>query len=276
MFETGSGLTNIVRFTVQVLRGRWFMLFGAVLLMGSTGGIYIFGIYSKEIKKTIGYDQTTLNLLGFFKDLGSSIGIFSGLIAEVTPNWFVLLVGASLNFVGYFMVWISISGRISKPNVWQMCLCICIGANSQNFTLTSVMVTSVKNFPDNRGTLLGLLKGFTGLSGAVMMQLYLANGGNDYKSLILFLAWFPAVISIFFVHAIRSFEVVRQSNVEIRVIYKYLLISAVLALFIMGITITQKQTTFSHAGYVASSTIVCILLFIPLAVSVKKSLYSGI
>ncbi|KAI3856710.1 hypothetical protein MKX03_029977 [Papaver bracteatum] len=71
MLETGSGLKNIVRFTIQVLRGRWFMLFAAVLLMGSTGGIYIFGIYSKEIKQTMGYDQTTLNLLGFFKDLGS-------------------------------------------------------------------------------------------------------------------------------------------------------------------------------------------------------------
>ncbi|RZC90979.1 hypothetical protein C5167_028814 [Papaver somniferum] len=272
MLGTGSGLKNIVRFTVQVLRGRWFMLFAAILLMGSTGGIYIFGIYSKEIKKTMGYDQTTLNLLGFFKDLGSSIGIFSGLIAEVTPNWFVLLVGTSLNFVGYFMVWISISGHISKPNVWQMCLYICIGANSQNFTLTSVMVTSVKNFPENRGTLLGLLKGFTGLSGAVMMQLYLAIYGNDSKSLILFIAWFPAVISLFFVYAIRLIEVVRQSSVERTVIYKYLLISGVLALFIMGITITQNQKNFSHAGYIVTSTVVCILLFIPLAISIKEEL----
>ncbi|KAI3997144.1 hypothetical protein MKX01_008988 [Papaver californicum] len=277
MVETGTGSvcsnsSNIVRFTVQVLRGRWFMLFAAVLLMGTTGGAYTFGIYSKAIKRTLGYDQTTLNLLGFFKDLGSSIGIFSGLIAEVTPNWFVLLVGASLNFVGYFMVWISISGRISKPHIWQMCLYICIGANSQNFTLTSVTVTSVKNFPGNRGTLIGLLKGFTGLSGAIMTQVYLAIYGNDSKSLILFIAWLPAVISIFFVYAIRLIKVVRQSNVEKRVIYKYLWISVVLALFIMVITIIQKQKTFSHAGYVVTSTVVCILLFIPLVVSIKEEL----
>ncbi|XP_026440259.1 protein NUCLEAR FUSION DEFECTIVE 4-like [Papaver somniferum] len=276
MMETGSGSgggsMDLVRFTAQVLRGRWFMLFASVLLMGCAGGTYVFGIYSKAIKRTLGYDQTTLNLIGFFKDLGTTVGIFSGLIAEVTPNWFVLLVGASLNFVGYFMVWISVSGRISKPHIWQMCLYICIGANSQNFTLTSVMVTSVKNFPGNRGTLLGLLKGFTGLSGAVMTQLYLAIYGNNSTSLILFIAWFPAVISIFFVYAIRLIKVVGQSNVEGRVIYKYLMISAVLALFIMGITITQKQKTFSHAEYVVTSTVVCILLFIPLAVSVKEEL----
>ncbi|XP_026418077.1 protein NUCLEAR FUSION DEFECTIVE 4-like [Papaver somniferum] len=269
---SGGGSMDIVRFTAQVLRGRWFMLFASVLLMGCAGGTYVFGIYSKAIKRTLGYDQTTLNLIGFFKDLGTTVGIFSGLIAEVTPNWFVLLVGASLNFVGYFMVWISVSGRISKPEIWQMCLYICIGANSQNFTLTSVMVTSVKNFPGNRGTLLGLLKGFTGLSGAVMTQLYLAIYGNNSTSLILFIAWFPAIISIFFVYAIRLIKVVGQSNVERRVIYKYLLISTVLALFIMGITITQKQKTFSHAGYVITSTVVCILLFIPLAVSIKEEL----
>ncbi|XP_026418991.1 protein NUCLEAR FUSION DEFECTIVE 4-like [Papaver somniferum] len=272
MRDSGSVSANIVRFTVQVLRGRWFMLFAALLLMGSTGGAYVFGIYSKEIKKTLGYDQTTLNLLGFFKDVGSTIGIFSGLIAEVTPNWFVLLVGASLNFVGYFMVWISISGRISKPHIWQMCLYICIGANSQNFTLTSVTVTSVKNFPDNRGTLIGLLKGFTGLSGAVMTQLYLAIYGNDSKSLILFIAWLPAVISIFLGYAIRLIKVGQQSNVEKRVIYQYLLISVVLALFIMVITITQKQKIFSHSSYVVTATIICILLLTPLSISIKEEL----
>ncbi|MCL7046769.1 hypothetical protein MKW94_013632 [Papaver nudicaule] len=170
------------------------------------------------------------------------------------------------------MVWISISGRISKPHIWQMCLYICLGANSQNFTLTSVMVTSVKNFPSNRGTLLGLLKGFTGLSGAVMTQLYFAIYGNNSEFLILFIAWFPAVISIFFVFAIRLIKVVGQSNVERRVLYKYLLISTVLALFIMGITITQKHRYFSHFGYVLTATTVCILIFIPLAVSIKEEL----
>ncbi|KAI3867758.1 hypothetical protein MKX03_016695 [Papaver bracteatum] len=260
-FGSGGGSMDIVRFTAQVLRGRWFMLFASVLLMGCAGGTYVFGIYSEAIKRTLGYDQTTLNLIGFFKDLGTTVGIFSGLIAEVTPNWFVLLVGASLNFVGYFMVWIIVSGRISKPQIWQMCLYICICANSQNFTLTSVMVTSVKNFP-------GIHRPKWSRHATTLLAIY----GNNSTSLILFIAWFPAVVSIFFVYPIRLIKVVGQSDVEKRVIYKYLLISTVLSLFIMGITITQKQKTFSHAGYVISSTVVCILLFIPLAVSVKEEL----
>ena len=43
--------------------------------------------------------------------------VLSGLIAEVTPTWFVLLLGSALNFGGYFMIWLAVSNRISKPKV---------------------------------------------------------------------------------------------------------------------------------------------------------------
>ncbi|KAI3839272.1 hypothetical protein MKW92_041755 [Papaver armeniacum] len=244
--------TEMFRFTKQLMKGRWFMLFAAFLIMSGAGATYAFGIYSKEIKRTLGYDQETLNLLGFFKDLGASVGVFSGLIAEVTPTWFVLLVGAALNFFGYFMIWLAVAGHIAKPKVWQMCMYICIGANSQNFANTGSLVPCVKNFPESRGIMVGLLKGFTGLSGAVMNQLYLAIYGNDPKALILLI-------------------VVKQSN-ERKMFYKYLIISLALALFVMVITIIQKQKAFSHGGYIATATVVCILLFIPLGVAINEEL----
>lgn len=274
MVAVGDGglcLRDIIPFAVQVIRGRWFMLFASFLIMGSAGATYVFGIYSKDIKESLGYDQKTLNLLGFFKDLGTTIGVLSGLLAEVTPPWFVLLVGAGLNFTGYFMLWLSVAGKVSKPHIWQMCLYICVGANSQNFANTSVLVTCVKNFPENRGNMVGLLKGFTGLSGAVMTQLYLAIYGNDSKSLILLIGWLPAVISIFFVYFIRLMKIVRGIN-ERRVFYNYLFISISLALFIMVITITQKRNPFSHSGYVATATVVIFLLFLPLGITIQQEL----
>ncbi|OMP07293.1 Nodulin-like protein [Corchorus olitorius] len=50
--------------------------------MAGAGATYLFGVYSKDIKSTLGYDQSTLNLLSTFKDLGANVGILSGLIAE--------------------------------------------------------------------------------------------------------------------------------------------------------------------------------------------------
>lgn len=256
---------------IHLFNGRWFMVFASFLIMACAGATYLFGTYSKDIKSTLGYDQTTLNLLGFFKDLGANVGVMSGLIAEVTPTWFVLTIGSAMNFVGYFMIWLTVTGKVAKPRVWQMCLYICIGANSQNFANTGALVTCVKNFPESRGVMLGLLKGYVGLSGAIMTQLYLAIYGNDSKSLILLIAWLPAVVSLVFVYSIREKKVVRQRN-ELNVFYNFLYLSIFLALFLMAMNIAEKQVHFTKAAYTASATICCVLLFVPFTIAVKQEI----
>ncbi|XP_015056803.1 protein NUCLEAR FUSION DEFECTIVE 4 [Solanum pennellii] len=268
-----SKIHEILQFTNHVIQGRWFSLFASFLIMAGAGATYLFGTYSKEIKSSLGYDQTTLNLLGFFKDLGANVGVFSGLLAEITPTWFVLLVGASMNFIGYFMIWLSIAGKIPKPNVWLMSMYICIGANSQNFANTGALVTSVRNFPQSRGNMIGLLKGFTGLSGAILTQLYLALYGNDATSLVLLIAWLPAAISLIFVYTIREMRVVNQPN-QLKVFNYCLAIAIVLALFLMVMTLVERAVSFTHAAYVATATVACALLFTPLLVFVREELLS--
>ena len=88
----------------QVLRGRWFMAYGSFLIMSAAGATYIFAIYSKDIKATLGYTQEQLNTVGFFKDVGANVGIHAGLVAEVAPPWLVLAVGAAMNLGGYLML----------------------------------------------------------------------------------------------------------------------------------------------------------------------------
>ena len=241
--------------------------------MFGAGATYLFGVYSKQIKSSLGYDQKTLNLIGFFKDLGANVGVLSGLIAEVTPTWFVLLVGAAMNFAGYFMIFLAVAGKIPKPKVWQMCLYICIGANSQNFANTGALVTCVKNFPESRGIMLGLLKGFVGLSGAVLTQIYFSIYGDDSKSLILLIAWLPAALSVVFVYTIRTMENQKRGSNALRVFYHFLYVSIVLALFIMVMIIVQKRVVFSRAAYAGSATVVCVLLFVPLLIAIREELY---
>ncbi|KAI3793772.1 hypothetical protein L1987_36394 [Smallanthus sonchifolius] len=268
---TVAGGGKALPFLVHLLRGRWFSLFASFLVMTGAGANYLFGVYSKEIKSSLAYDQTTLNLLGFFKDLGSNVGVLSGLVAELTPTWFVLLLGSALNLGGYLMIWLAVTYQISKPKVWQMCFYICIGANSQNFSNTGALMTSVSNFPESRGVVLGLLKGFAGLSGAIMTQIYLAVYGNDSKSLILLIAWLPAAISMVFVYTIRTMNLERQPN-ELQMFYHFLYVSIFLALFIMGMTIAQNLVTFSSTAYAASASVVIFLLFVPLFISIKEEL----
>ncbi|XP_059306990.1 uncharacterized protein LOC132058540 [Lycium ferocissimum] len=248
------------------------MAFSSLKILSMSGATFIFGLYSGNIKSSLGYDQTTVNLISFFKDLGSNLAIITGLIMEIVPPWAVLAIGAVLNFFGYFMIWLAVMGRISKPHVWQMCLYIFIGSLSQSFANTGAIVTCVKNFPASRGIVLGLLKGAVGLSGAIMTQFYLAiYGDNKGESLILLVAWLPVLVSCIFLPSIRIMKAITQEN-DVKMFYNFLFVSLGLAGFLLIMIIIQKKFTFNKAEYALSGAVVLVLTFSPLILVIREEL----
>ncbi|KAF7052041.1 hypothetical protein CFC21_060200 [Triticum aestivum] len=275
----GGGRVPSTQFAKHVVGGRWFMFFASILIMAAAGGTYIFAIYSKAIKSSLGYDQQTLNTLSFFKDVGANVGILPGLINEVTPPWVVLACGAAMNLVGYLMIYLSITGRTVRPPVWLMCFYIAVGANSQSFANTGALVTAVKNFPEDRGVVLGLLKGFVGLSGAIFTQLYRAIYGtdNDGADLVLLMAWLPAAISLLFIPTIRIMPrgtpAAASSTRERKAFFYFLYASIVLAVYLLVMNVVELEVLkFPRPAYYVTATVLLLLIFFPIVIVVQQEL----
>ncbi|KAL6623202.1 hypothetical protein ACP70R_033081 [Stipagrostis hirtigluma subsp. patula] len=257
----------------QVMRSRWFVVFASMVVMAASGAGYIFALYSKELRSTMGYNQQTLNTLSFFKDLGASVGIVSGLVHEVAPTWALLLIGAGMNLWGYLMIYLALTARIKPPHLRLMCLYICVGTNGLTFAQTGALVSCVKNFPESRGIVLGLVKGFIGLSGAIFTELYLSIYGDNANSLVLLIAWLPAVVYIIFMRSIRVVPYAARRDGELgddkKPFFQILYISIILAAFLVIMIILQKMVQFSHAAYIVGATALLIILFLPLGVVIR-------
>lgn len=151
-----------------MLRTKWVAMAASIWIQCSCGGSYTFGIYSAILKSTQLYDQSTLDTISVFKDIGANAGVFSGLLyTYATSNrrrsrgggpWMVLAIGAIQCFAGYFLIWASVTGLIGKPPVPLMCLFMFLAAQSQTFFNTANVVSAVENFADYGGTAVGIMK----------------------------------------------------------------------------------------------------------------------
>ncbi|KAG4155087.1 hypothetical protein ERO13_D03G090400v2 [Gossypium hirsutum] len=167
----------------SLLNTKWVSTAASIWIQCTSGASYTFGIYSSVLKSSQSYDQSTLNTVSVFKDIGANVGVLSGLLySTVTTSsrrsgvnsspWVVHVAGAIQCFVGYFLMWASVVGLISRPPVPLMCLFMLVAAHAQTFFNTANVVSGVENFRDFGGTIVGIMKGFLGLSGAILIQVY--------------------------------------------------------------------------------------------------------
>lgn len=142
-----------------------------------------------------------------------------------------------------------------------MRLCICY---------TAALVTCVKNFPEKRGIVIGLLKGLIGLSGTIITQLALVfYGDQSVRHILLLIAWFPAAIALAFSFTIRPMEFQGQPN-ELRVFFHIFYVSLSLAVFLMIVTLCERFFTFPRIGYVGSGIVILFLLALPLLIAIRE------
>jgi hypothetical protein len=145
---------------------KWVSTVASIWIQCTSGSLYTFSIYSSAIKSSQGYDQSTLDTVSVFKDIGASVGVLAGLLysavagdqRRLTGPWVVLLAGAAQSFLGFFLMWASVVGLIPRPPVLAMCFFMFVAAHAAPFFNTCNVVTGVCNFPNYSGTIVGIMK----------------------------------------------------------------------------------------------------------------------
>ncbi|KAK8586988.1 hypothetical protein V6N13_086000 [Hibiscus sabdariffa] len=247
------------------MNNRWLVLVAAIWIQSCAASGYLFGSISPMIKSSLNYNQRQLSLLGVAKDLGVSVGFLAAFLCEILPSWCPLLLGALHNFIGYGLLWLIVTGKVPALPLWAMCVLICLGNNGDTYVNTAILVSCVQNFPKSRGPVVGLVKGFVALSGAILTQIYTAINFSNKTSLIFMLAVGPTMVVFALMFIIRPVEGVKQvlpsDGSRFALIYT---VCFLIAPYLMAITLLEGLVTVSHNLVTVFTVVLFLLLFIPI------------
>ncbi|KAI3903819.1 hypothetical protein MKW92_016499 [Papaver armeniacum] len=259
-----------------LFNNRWLVFVAAMWIQSVAGTGYLFGSISPVIKSSMNYNQKQIARLGVAKDLGDNIGFLSGYLCEVLPIWGALFLGAIQNLVGYGWVWLIVTHRVPALPLWGMCILILVGTNGETYFNTASLVSCVQNFPRSRGPVVGILKGFAGLAGAIMTQIYALIYDPDHAGIIFMVAVGPAMVVIALMFIVRPVgghkQIGPSDDSSFTFIYSVCL---VLAAYLMGVMLVEDLFDPSRYVIVVFTVILFILLVIPIVIPMSLTFFSS-
>uniref|UniRef100_A0A804MHB5 Major facilitator superfamily protein n=1 Tax=Zea mays TaxID=4577 RepID=A0A804MHB5_MAIZE len=168
------------------------------------------------------------------------------------------------------------AGRVTSAAVGfrraSMCVVIFIGTNGQTYFITASLVTSIQNFPKSRGPTVGILKGFMGLTSAILTQVYTVMHTPDHAALIFMVAVGPSLVAIGLMFVIRPVGGHRQIRPSDKNSFMFIYtVCLLLASYLVGAMLVQDFLQPSYDVVVFLTVILFVLLISPIAIPVIVS-----
>ncbi|KAJ9140401.1 hypothetical protein P3X46_031055 [Hevea brasiliensis] len=264
----------------EMLKSKWMATVASIWIQCSCGATYTFGIYSSILKSTQGYDQSTLDTVSVFKDIGANAGVLSGILYSAvtlrrnpcrlgvfTGPWVVHAAGAIQWFIGYFVMWASVVGLIPGLPVPVMCLVMWMAAHGQTFFNTSNVVSGVHNFSAYSGTIVGIMKGFLGLSGAILIQFYETVCSGNPSAYILLLALTPTSVSLLFMNLVRNYDT--NTKDDKKHLNAFSAIALIVAAYLTINILLENIFTLPLWSRIVTFVVLLFLVALPLEVAVR-------
>lgn len=172
------------------------------------------------------------------------------------------------NFVGQLKL------TSDRTVVFQIWFALCLAANSGAWLGTAVLVTNMRNFPLSRGAVAGILKGYAGLSAAVYTVIYTGVLHDSASNFLLFVTLGVPVVCLVTMYFMRPCEpsLVENSSEQVHFLFTQLS-SVLLGVYLVAATILDHFVTLTDAVNYVLLVIMVLVLFVPLTVPLKMTLF---
>ena len=120
---------------------------------------------------------------------------------------------------------------------------------------------------------MGILKGFAGLSGAILTQIYALINSPDQASLVFMIAVGPTMVVVslmFIIRPVKGHRQVRPSDgASFSFVYSGCL---VLAAYLLGVMLVQDLIDVSHTIVIVFTSILFVILLAPISIPISMAI----
>lgn len=151
-----------------------------------------------------------------------------------------------------------------------------MGTNGETYFNTGALVSCVQNFPKSRGPIVGILKGFAGLSGAILTQLYAMINFPDQASLVFMVAVGPSIVitaMMFFVRPVGGHRQARPSD-QSSFLFTYS-ICLILAAYLLAVLLLQDLGSVSQNLITLLTIGLIVLILLPITIPTILVFFPG-
>ncbi|CAH2067969.1 unnamed protein product [Thlaspi arvense] len=255
-------------------RPPWVGLAAAAWVQMSAGNGSTFPLYSAALKSVLGFNQQQITILGVACDLGENMGLLPGYASNKLPPWAMLLLGLSSCFLGYGVLWLSVSEIVLGLPFWLLFIALVVATNSSSWFGTASLVTNMRNFPMSRGPVAGLLKGYIGISGAAFTVLFSVLLHHSASNLLLLLTVGIPVLCLAVMYFVRPCTPATGEDPSEPLYFAFLLgTSIILAAYLVVTTVVSEVFSLPTILRYVLVAIMVLFLFSPLAIPIKMTLF---
>ena len=228
---------------------RWGTLVATLWTESVAGSPYAFSVYAPQLRDQVNCTQRDIQNVGAIGNLGLYSGILAGICFDAYGPAITMSIGAFLSLGGYLLLWAAVTRRIA-PTVSILALSSFISSHGSSWLDTTAIASTVRNFPHDRGRVLGLMKSLFGLSASILTLIYSNVYKPDVISFIMFMAIIVSAVTGLASVGLRLTPVARATALtskQTRLIFVGMIAVLVIAGYITALTLLQAHGVVAYA-----------------------------